>query len=292
MKRGAMAILERVDDLAAQSLPDALKTAGQTLVMKVGGASGPLYGTLLMTLGKELPAAPTQGDVVRALGVAVAAVKKIGRSDLGQKTMLDVLGPVHAELALSGTRAPGPRTTARCRSRRVHRTDEGSERSRIVPGRSLDRPYGSRCAIVDADDCRRVHRDGGMNVANVGIVIVSHSPKIAEGAADMVRQMVGDSVPLAWTGGNSEGELGTDVASIIAAIERAWSDAGVAVLVDLGGAETNSEMAIDMLEAGRGEKVVVCEAPVVEGAVMAATEASGGATLDAVRRTAEELSPT
>ena len=131
-----------------------------------------------------------------------------------------------------------------------------------------------------------------MNVANVGIVIVSHSPKIAEGAADMVRQMVGDSVPLAWTGGNPEGGLGTDVAAIIAAIGRAWSDAGVAVLVDLGGAETNSEMAIDMLESSRREKVVVCEAPVVEGAVMAATEASGGATLDAVRRTAEELSPT
>jgi PTS hybrid protein len=131
-----------------------------------------------------------------------------------------------------------------------------------------------------------------MNVANVGIVIVSHSPKIAEGAADMVRQMVGDSVPLAWTGGNPEGELGTDVAAIIEAIDRAWSDAGVAVLVDLGGAETNSEMAIEMLESSRREKVVVCEAPVVEGAVMAATEASGGATLDAVRRTAEELSPT
>ena len=129
-------------------------------------------------------------------------------------------------------------------------------------------------------------------MTNVGIVIVSHSPKIAEGAADMVRQMVGDSVPLAWTGGNQEGGLGTDVAAIIEAIGRAWSDAGVAVLVDLGGAETNSEMAIEMLESSRREKVVVCEAPVVEGAVMAVTEASGGATLDAVRRTAEELSPT
>jgi phosphoenolpyruvate---glycerone phosphotransferase subunit DhaM len=128
-------------------------------------------------------------------------------------------------------------------------------------------------------------------VANVGIVIVSHSPKIAEGAADMVRQMVGDSVPLAWTGGNPEGGLGTDVALIVEAIRRAWSDAGVAVLVDLGGAESNSEVAIGMLEPGRRDRVVICEAPVVEGAVMAATEASGGATLDAVRRTAEELSP-
>ena len=129
-------------------------------------------------------------------------------------------------------------------------------------------------------------------MANVGIVIVSHSPKVAEGAADMVRQMVGDSVPLAWTGGNAEGGLGTDVALIIEAIGRAWSDAGVAVLVDLGGAETNSEMAIGMLELGRRDRVVICAAPVVEGAVMAATEASGGATLDAVRRTAEELAPT
>jgi PTS hybrid protein len=131
-----------------------------------------------------------------------------------------------------------------------------------------------------------------MNVANVGVVIVSHSPKIAEGAADMVRQMVGDSVPLAWTGGNPDGGLGTDVGAIIAAIDRAWSDAGVVILVDLGGAETNSEMAIDLLDPARRDKVLVCEAPVVEGAVMAATEASGGAALEAVRRTAEELSPT
>jgi phosphoenolpyruvate---glycerone phosphotransferase subunit DhaM len=131
-----------------------------------------------------------------------------------------------------------------------------------------------------------------MSVPNVGIVIVSHSPKIAEGAADMVRQMVGESVPLAWTGGNPDGGLGTDVAAILAAIERGWSEAGVAILVDLGGAESNSEMAIEMLDPARRDKVVVCEAPIVEGAVMAATEASGGATLEAVRQTAEELTPT
>jgi phosphoenolpyruvate---glycerone phosphotransferase subunit DhaM len=128
-------------------------------------------------------------------------------------------------------------------------------------------------------------------MANVGIVIVSHSPKVAEGAADMVRQMVGDSVPLAWTGGNPDRGLGTDVAAILDAINRAWSEAGVAILVDLGGAETNSEMAIEMLDPSRRSRVVVCEAPVVEGAVMAATESSGGSPLQAVKRTAEELSP-
>ena len=128
-------------------------------------------------------------------------------------------------------------------------------------------------------------------MTNVGIVIVSHSPKVAEGAADMVRQMVGETVPLAWTGGDPGGGLGTDVSAIIAAIDRAWSPAGVAILVDLGGAETNSEMAIELLDVTRRDKVVVCSAPIVEGAVMAATESSGGSPLEAVQRTAEELSP-
>ena len=57
-------------------------------------------------------------------------------------------------------------------------------------------------------------------MSNVGIVIVSHSAKVAEGAADMVRQMVGDEVPLAYAGGNADGGLGTDVGAIMAAIDR------------------------------------------------------------------------
>lgn len=126
-------------------------------------------------------------------------------------------------------------------------------------------------------------------MSNVGIVIVSHSKLVAQGAADMVRQMVGDEVPLAWCGGDPSGGLGTSVEAIIKAIDEAWSDKGVAILVDLGGAETNSEMAIEMLDGDRSGKVVVCNAPVVEGAVMAATEASGGASLAEVRATAEEL---
>jgi dihydroxyacetone kinase phosphotransfer subunit len=124
---------------------------------------------------------------------------------------------------------------------------------------------------------------------NVGIVIVSHSPDVARGAADMVRQMVGDKVPLAWCGGNPAGGLGTSVEAILSAIEKAWSDKGVAILVDLGGAETNSEMAVEMLAEKKRSKVVVCNGPVVEGAVMAATESSGGSSIEDVRRVAEEL---
>jgi dihydroxyacetone kinase phosphotransfer subunit len=123
----------------------------------------------------------------------------------------------------------------------------------------------------------------------VGVVLVSHSPKVAEGAADMVRQMVGDEVPCAWTGGNPAGDLGTDPTRIREAIERVWSEAGVAVFVDLGGAEMNAEMAIEMLGPDRAAKVRICNAPIVEGAVVGAAEASGGAALEAVCAAAEEL---
>ena len=140
-----LAILERIDDLAASSLPDALKAAGQTLVMKVGGASGPLYGTLLMTLGKDLPMAPNRDDLVRAVGAAVDAVKKIGRSDLGQKTMLDVLGPVHEELALGG-----PGLFDRVRQRGAAAADAATARAPAG---------GDRGARAAARACRR--RRGG-----------------------------------------------------------------------------------------------------------------------------------
>ena len=126
---------------------------------------------------------------------------------------------------------------------------------------------------------------------NVGIVIVSHSADVARGTALMVEQMVGREVPLGWCGGDPGGGLGTSVEAIMAAIERAWSEKGVAILVDLGGAETNSEMAIEMLPEERRGRVALCNAPIVEGAIMAATEASGGASLAEVRATAEELSP-
>ena len=130
-----------------------------------------------------------------------------------------------------------------------------------------------------------------MSAAKVGIVIVSHSPDVARGTADMVRQMVGNDLPLSFCGGNPDGGLGTSVEKIIAAINAAWSERGVAILVDLGGAETNSEMAIELLPHDKQTKVVICNAPIVEGAVMAATESWGGASLQEVKRTAEELSP-
>lgn len=99
MKRGFEAILAQKAAVMTGPLPDALKTIGMTLVMKVGGASGPLYGTLFMALGKELPAEPTFVDLAHAMSAAVAAVKARGKAEVGNKTMLDVLSPVADQLA-------------------------------------------------------------------------------------------------------------------------------------------------------------------------------------------------
>jgi phosphoenolpyruvate---glycerone phosphotransferase subunit DhaL len=98
MKRGFEAVLADVDGLAGKPLPDALKAIGTQLVMKVGGAAGPLF----MALGKELPDPATPAEIVRAFGSAIDAVKARGKSVPGQKTLLDVLAPVHAELAEGG----------------------------------------------------------------------------------------------------------------------------------------------------------------------------------------------
>jgi dihydroxyacetone kinase-like protein len=105
MKRGFDAVRAEADAFAAKPLPDALKAVGTKLVMTVGGASGPLFGTLFMALGKELPAAPDHEGLTAALGKAVEAVAARGKSQVGQKTMLDVLQPVYEALAEGKTAA-------------------------------------------------------------------------------------------------------------------------------------------------------------------------------------------
>jgi len=105
MKRGFEAVLATLPGLADKLLPEMLKTIGTTLVMKVGGASGPLVGTFFIELGKALSEAPARAEFVAATDKAIAAVKARGRSDAGQKTLLDVLVPVQAVLAEGGDAA-------------------------------------------------------------------------------------------------------------------------------------------------------------------------------------------
>lgn len=95
MTRGAEAVLATLDDIAAKPPGDALKAAGTTLVMTIGGASGPLYGSLLMGMGKAWNDGIAEPDALaESFAAGVAAVAARGKSHRGQKTMLDVLIPV------------------------------------------------------------------------------------------------------------------------------------------------------------------------------------------------------
>lgn len=103
MRRGALAIQAKLEALSALPLNDALRTMGMTCMSTIGGSSGPVFGTLLITLSKELPATPTAADLAQALRTSIAALTRLGKAEVGQKTLLDVLDPVATLLAAGGS---------------------------------------------------------------------------------------------------------------------------------------------------------------------------------------------
>jgi phosphoenolpyruvate---glycerone phosphotransferase subunit DhaL len=129
MKRGFDAVAE-TPEIRGLPLSDALQKLGMTLVMKVGGASGPLYGSLFMAMGKSAPSNPTGCDQVSAmLAEGITAVKKRGKSEAGEKTMLDVLIPVSQVLQqASGQAIVVPELLSRVRAA----ADAGLESTRNI----------------------------------------------------------------------------------------------------------------------------------------------------------------
>ena len=121
----------------------------------------------------------------------------------------------------------------------------------------------------------------------IGLVLVSHSARLAQGVAELAAQMGGPNLRIALAGGLDQPEqpLGTDAALVARAIEEVWSDDGVLVLMDLGSAVLSAEMALDLLSPQRRAHVLLTAAPLVEGAVAAAVAAGLGESLE---RAAEE----
>jgi PTS hybrid protein len=115
----------------------------------------------------------------------------------------------------------------------------------------------------------------------VGLVLVSHSARIAEGLVELARQMA-PSVPLVAAGGTDDGGIGTSFDRVTAAIEEADTGRGVVLLCDLGSAVLTAETAVELLEPERQDRVRIADAPLVEGGVAAAVAAEGGADLDGV----------
>jgi PTS hybrid protein len=122
----------------------------------------------------------------------------------------------------------------------------------------------------------------------VGIVVVSHSAKIAAGTVELARQMAGDDLRIEAAGGTADGSLGTDASAIMAAIVAADAGAGVLVLMDLGSAVLATHTALELLGEDVAARVRLSRGPLVEGAVVAAVQASVGDDLAAVLAAAEE----
>lgn len=102
MRRGALAIQAKLGELAGLSLNEALRTMGLTCMSTIGGSSGPVFGTLLVTLAKELPDPPTAPALALALDAGIKALTRLGKAEVGQKTLLDVLDPVRVVLGGNG----------------------------------------------------------------------------------------------------------------------------------------------------------------------------------------------
>ncbi|WP_195270208.1 dihydroxyacetone kinase phosphoryl donor subunit DhaM [Eubacterium sp. 1001713B170207_170306_E7] len=113
----------------------------------------------------------------------------------------------------------------------------------------------------------------------VGIVVVSHSQKVAEGAKELALQMAADA-KIAAAGGLQDGSIGTDMEKITNAINEVMSDDGVIMLVDMGSAIMTSEMAIEMSD--NPDKIKIVDTPVVEGTIFGAVEASIGSSMEQI----------
>lgn len=120
----------------------------------------------------------------------------------------------------------------------------------------------------------------------VGIVIVSHSAQLAEGVAELARQMAQDKVAIAAAGGTADGTLGTSVDRIIYALQTIQASDGILILLDLGSAVMSAEMAVEAFAQEYQHQIVISPAPLVEGAIVAAVEASIGNSLQEVAQAA------
>lgn len=292
MARGMAAVEEKKPAFQDKDIGDILKTVGMTLVSTVGGASGPLYGTAFMKAGMAAKGKEelTDDDLIAVFDAMIGGIQTRGKAQQGEKTMLDAIIP--AADAFKAAVAEG-KDTQQALEEADKKAWEGVEYTKTIratKGRASylgERSIGfqdpgasSISYMIDALTEASGKPVGESEAADtVGIVIVSHSPKIAEGVLDLALEMA-PNARIAATGGLSDGSIGTDLTAVRKAIDTVMSPAGVIVLIDLGSAYMSSEMAVEMSD--HPELIHIVDAPLVEGALFAAVESSVGNDIDRI----------
>src|SRR5690606_10871769 len=167
-----------------------------------------------------------------------------------------------------------------------HRADGRQEGPRQLPGGAVGRSRRPRRPVQRAHPAGGRRRRSGAASVTTAIVVVSHSAQIARGVCEVAAQMAPD-VPLRAAGGTVDGRIGTSFDKVLTTVVGLTEEPaeGVVVLTDLGSATMTAESVLEMVD---DERVVLADAPLVEGAIAAAVAAQGGADPTAVRRAAEE----
>ena len=288
MDRGMQAVLDKLDATPLSAADELFKPVGMTLVSSIGGASGPLYGTFFLRFGTACgPSVALSGDdVVKAFRAGVEGLVARGKPELGDKTMFDSLHPALEALddAISrGTaarRGVQRRVAGREPRPRRHHPDGRPQGSSQLPRRAQRRPPRSRAPRPQRCCSKPPPWHSRTELAMVGIVVVSHSRRLADAAVELALQMVrGTPPPIEVAAGLDGHVLGTDAARVKEAIDRVASPDGVLVLMDLGSAVLSAELALELRGDTGDCPIVLSDGPIVEGLVAAVALAAAGASL-------------
>lgn len=307
--------------------PGALLTlAGTTLTNTVGGASGPLFGTVLRRTGKVLgdTGAPTVAELGAALGAGLKSVQKLGGAELGDATLVDALAPAVSALAeaaeadrplrealdeavraaRAGADATEPLEARKGRAsylgeRSIGHQDAGANSVALLMEAlrtaadapeadfAAQQPAPEEPAAAEAPVERQAPKT---RTGRVGIVLVSHSKAVAESVAALAGALIGsvEPAPLAVAGGTPDGGIGTSAELITAAARSVDEGRGVAVLCDMGSAvlTVNALLGEEPSQLPEGARIV--DAPFLEGAVAITLTSALGGDLDAVLAAAED----
>ena len=288
MDRGMQAVRAKLDATPLGAADELFKLVGMTLVSSIGGASGPLYGTFFLRFGTACgpSVALSADDVVKAFRAGVEGLVARGKPELGDKTMFDSLHPALEALdAASWCRDVTRRrvhhgVAGRDPRPRRHHPDGGPQGSGQLPRRAQRRPPGSRRHLLRVAVRSRRRAHSRVEVAMVGIVVVSHSRRLADAAVELALQMVrGTPPPIEVAAGLDGHVLGTDAARVKEAIDRVASPDGVLVIMDLGSAVLSAELALELRGDTGDCPIVLSDGPIVEGLVAAVALAAAGASL-------------
>ncbi|MBB4895265.1 dihydroxyacetone kinase phosphoprotein-dependent L subunit [Streptomyces olivoverticillatus] len=315
LKRGFASIAQALAAEAPEGPGALLTAAGVHLTNTVGGAAGPLYGTVLRRMGKVLgeEAVATPEALGRALAAAVASVRRLGDSAPGDKTMVDALQPAAdayaealagggdvvvaldaaARAARAGAEATVPLQARRGRAsylgeRSIGHQDPGATSSALLITALYEATDPRLCATAPQPAAEpEAAAEPEPEAGRVGVVLVSHSRAVAESTAALARALVGtgDPAPVAAAGGLPDGSVGTSAELVRRAVADADRKAGVVVFCDMGSAVLTVKA---LLTAGELRDAHIADAPFVEGAVAAVVTASAGGDMAAVLAAADD----